>query len=476
MCTMLIGRKEERRILEEALKAEDAQFIAIYRRRRVGKTYLISETYGNRFTFRHSGLASGNLKEQLFGFADSLESAGLTDFKYPSNWLEAFQLLKRLIQGSYEKKKIIFLDELSWMDTPKSDFMIALESFWNGWASARNDIVLIVCASATSWMIHKVIHNKGGLYNRLTSQIALEPFTLCECEQFVQSRNLVLTRHQILQFYMIVGGVPYYWTFLRKGMSLSQNIDAMFFADNAPLKDEFKYLYAPVFKNPTTHLAIIRCLSKKKIGMTREEIIQASGLKNSGTLTQKLEELVACGFIRQYNCFGYQKKEMIYQLVDCFTLFYYQFMEQHPSDGYFWSNQTDTGVINTWHGLAFERVCLLHVKQMKQKLGISGVLTQVNAWHCQKDEDKGIFGSQIDLLIVRKDGVINLCEMKYSQMEYTVTKKDDDSMRRKMNDFREVTKTKYAIYPTLVTTFGVVENAYAYNLQSVITMDDLFAF
>lgn len=472
---MLVGRRKETVLLNAALQDDQSHFIAVYGRRRVGKTFLIRETFGYRFTFQHAGLSEGGMKEQLFAFTSSLKDAGYVGNYKLKNWLEAFEALKELIRQSSDKRKVIFLDELSWMDTPKSDLMMALENFWNGFASARKDIVLIVCASATSWMLSRVIHNKGGLYNRLTEQVHLQTFSLKECEEYVEAAGLVLNRNQILQYYMIFGGVPYYWGFLKKGLSLPQNIDSILFAKNAPLKEEFKYLYASVFKHPDICVRIIETLGKKKVGMTREELIAGSGLSNSGDLSAKLEELESCGFIRKYFAFGMKKKNAVYQLMDCFTLFHLKFLKDAPTDEHFWSNQINTPAVNTWMGLAFERVCLEHVDQIKKKLGISGVLTEVNSWYCKADPDKGIFGSQIELLIVRKDQVINLCEMKYSGSEYTVTEKTDRGIRKKISDLVKVTRTKYAIYTTLITTYGLVENAYAQNIQSVITLDDLFA-
>ena len=330
-------------------------------------------------------------------------------------------------------------------------------------------------APLTSWMLSKVVHNKGGLYNRLTEQIHLRTFCLRECEAYVKAAGLALNRNQILQYYMIFGGVPYYWGFLKKGLSLSQNIDSILFEKDAPLRDEFKYLYASVFKKPENYVKIIEALGTKKVGMTREEIITATKIPNSGDLTTKLEELESCGFIRKYNAFGMKKKNAIYQLMDCFTLFYFKFLKSEQTDEHFWTNQINTPAVNTWLGLAFERVCMEHVDQIKFKLGISGVLTEVNSWYCKSDPDNGIFGSQIDMLIARKDQVINLCEMKYSQSEYTITEKVDRSIRNKISDLRVVYGTKYAIYPTLITTYGVVENSYSQELQSVVTMDDLFA-
>ena len=439
---MLVGRQKELEILNKAALDDKSHFIAIYGRRRIGKTYLVREAYNYSFTFSHAGLSNGNTKEQLYAFFSSLKDAGLKIKRQPKNWLEAFDYLKDLIKQSTEKKKIIFLDELSWMDTARSDLMMSLESFWNGFASARKDVVLIVCASATSWILSKVIHNKGGLYNRLTEQIHLEPFELNECLNYVSKNNLCLNKEQILLFYMIFGGVPYYWDFIKKEYSLVQNIDNMLFKKDAPLKDEYQYLYASIFKKPETYLKIIETLANKKIGLTRDEIIKETGIGNTGALSNKLEELEVCGFIRKYNTLG--------------------------------NNQINTPKINTWMGLAFERLCFSHIKQIKKKLGIASVLTEVYSWKINADLDKGLIGSQIDMLIVRKDQVINLCEIKYSNSQYVIDKETDLKIKNKINDFIKASKTKCAIMPTLITTYGLVENSYSSIINYVVSMEDLF--
>ncbi|MCR5790579.1 MAG: ATP-binding protein [Lachnospiraceae bacterium] len=471
---MIIGRNKELKVFENAVKDNKSHFIAVYGRRRVGKTFLIREAFGHRFTFQHAGLSEGDLKEQVFAFETSIADSGGKANEKTANFLQAFEDLKELVRSSGEKKKVIFIDELSWMDTRNGDLLTALEHFWNGWASARNDIVLIVCASATSWMLSKVIHNKGGLYNRLTDEIHLRQFKLAECEEFVRSKKIALNRDQILQYYMVFGGVPYYWEFVEKGFSVPQIIDRMFFEEDAPLRDEYKYLYSSVFKNPDVYLKIINALAKKKAGMTREEIAGIKGISNSGDLTMKLDELQSCGFVRKYNAFGMKKKGALYQLVDFFTLFYYEFLDNEPSDDHYFTNQINTPAINTWKGLAFERVCMEHLNQIKMKLGISGVQTEANSWYCRPDPDKGLFGSQIDLIIVRADRIINLCEMKYSDTEYMMSKQDDDKLKKRINDLVVGTGTKNAIFPTLVTNHGLVDNSYSDRIQAVVTADDLF--
>lgn len=471
---MLVSREKEKQVLLEALNAEESQFVAVYGRRRVGKTYLIHQTYGDLFTFEHSGLANGDRKEQIHAFTASIRRAGLKVKQEPTNWLDAFELLKDLIQESRMKKKVVFIDELSWMDTQKGGLLAALENFWNGWASARNDVVFVVCASATSWMLDKIVHNKGGLYNRLTARIYLKPFRLIECEEYLKSRNINLSRYDILELYMAIGGIPFYWNYIKKGYSVAQNIDAMFFYEDAPMKDEFKYLYASLFKNPQNYIDVVSALGNKKAGLTRNELVQETGLSNSGYLTKIIDELISCGFIRKYTVFGKKTKDALYQLTDFYTIFYFQFLKRKTTDEHFWSLHTDTSVRNTWCGLAFERVCMDHVTEIKTRLGISGVFSEVYSWSCKADKEKKTKGAQIDLVIVRNDRIINLCEMKYSISDYHMKQKDDESLRNKIVALKDASKTRYSVHPVLVTTYGIAEGKYSGIFQGVVVCDDLF--
>lgn len=472
---MLIGREKEAAFLEEAVEREESQLLAVYGRRRVGKTYLIRETLKDRFTFQHAGIYKGTRKEQLNAFYAALRESGLQgDFQEPENWFEAFQLLKQLIQQSSRRKKILFIDELSWMDTPKTDLIRALEHFWNAWASARNDVVLIVCSSATSWILKKVIHNKGGLYNRLTGQIKLNPFTLSQCRDYVAQKRLAFSDTQIMELYMAIGGIPFYWGLLKKGLSVAQNIDSLFFSETAPLKQEYEYLFASIFNKPEDYLKIIRALAMKRKGLSRNEILKATGLTGSGIFSQKLEELESCGFIREYHAFGKKSKDSLYQLMDPFILFYYHFLRSKPEDPFYWSHQINTPAVNTWEGLAFEQLCLLHIDQIRASLGITGILTDIASFSCPADPENGVYGSQIDLVIQRADRTVNLLEMKYSRSPYLITKGTYGDLRKKANDFIRVTKTRSAIHLTLVTPYGLAWNEYAGEIQSQITAEDLF--
>ena len=471
---MIIGRKEEQQILHSAVQSENSEFIAVYGRRRVGKTYLIRETFGYKFTFQHTGLAKGNTREQLFSFAISLRDAGYDDCPIPKSWLEAFSLLSAYLKNSADEKKIVFLDELPWMDTPRSNFISAFEHFWNGWASARKDIILIICGSATSWIINKVINDHGGLHNRVTKQIALQPFTLKECEMFAQSKGLEMSRYQLAECYMVFGGIPYYWSLLEKGLSLAQNIDKIIFAKNGKLSNEFDQLYASLFKSPEQYIDIVTALGKKKAGMTREEIIAATDKYSNGALSKVLDELEYCGFIRKYNGFDKKSKQAIYQLIDNYTLFYFKFIQQNENnDEHFWSASIDSAMHRAWSGLAFERLCMAHTQQIKAALGIAGVLSNVYSWRKEADETSD--GAQIDLLIDRKDQVVNLCEMKYSLSEFVIDAEYEQKLRNKKSAFINATNTRKAVHLTMVTTFGIKANVHSGIVQNEITLEDLFS-
>ena len=329
----MVGRKEEKKYLLSLIDEEEPQFIAVFGRRRIGKTYLVRESFGHKFTFQHTGISNNQIEPgarkiaQLNKFAESLKDAGYKGADKLETWNDAFNALKEVIKESDQEKKIIFIDELSWMDTKDSGLISALESFWNGWVTARaeKDVILIVCASSTYWMIQNIVNAKGGLHNRLTGQIHLKPFTLHECEEYMESKKIIFNRHQILQCYMIMGGVPYYWSLLKKGKSLPQNIDDLFFKEGAPLANEYENLYSALFNKPGQYLKIVEALSTVNKGITRDEISHITGIASSGDLTRKLAELENCGFIRKYVPFGYKQKNCLYQLIDNYTLFYYKF-------------------------------------------------------------------------------------------------------------------------------------------------------
>ena len=471
---MMIGRIDEQRRLREAFESEYSEFVAVYGRRRVGKTYLVRELFNYKFTFQHTGLSRKSTREQLQSFQLSLRRQGYRKAPLPGNWIEAFDMLKDLIDWSKDKRKVVFIDEMPWMDAPRSSFLPALENFWNNYASARKDVVLIACGSATSWIVRKLLKNKQGLHNRVTYRIHLQPFTLNECEQYAKQRRLGMNRKQLMEGYMALGGIPYYWSLLDKSKSIALNIDSLFFSRDGELKGEYNELYASLFNHPEKYIAVIETLGKKRLGLSRDEIIKEGGLESNGKLSEILEDLESCGFIRKYNMIGMKSKGALYQLIDCYTLFYFRFIQNNPiNDEHFWSKSIDTGEYNNWCGLAFERVCLLHSRQIKAKLGITGVVSSEYAWWTAHEDGKA--GAQIDLLIDRSDGVINLCEMKYTKVPYKMESADYASIRNKLIRFKEEARTGKAIHLTLVSAQGVVRNAFSDEIQAQIAGDDLFA-
>ena len=472
----LIGREYEIRKLENAYNSGRPEFIAVYGRRRVGKTFLVRELFKDRFTFYYAGKEKLKKALQLSSFRESLILHGYEDCPPLGNWLEAFSALRKLVSESDQKKKVIFLDEIAWMDNKQSEFLPAFEGFWNEWASGCDDILLIICASATSWIMKKVFHNRGGLYNRLTDKILLSEFTLGECEEFVEKNHLGYSREQILQLYMAIGGVAFYWTKLEKGLSVAQNIEALFFGKRALLKNEFKELYQSLFSCPDGYIKIVTALGTKSMGLTRTQISEETGLSSNMHLGTMLSELVECGLVYEYIPMGKRVNGAVYKLVDSLSLFHFRYL-QNPFQDTDWISLTRTPEYYSWCGLSYERIVLLHLDQVKKKLGISGMSVSAYCWFSnnRKLED-GETGAQIDLLLDRTDGLINIVEVKWSSdgKKYVMTMDDEQSLCNKRNVLVSQTGTKKGIHFTLVTVSGYVVNRYSDMIQSCVTLDDLF--
>lgn len=471
----IIGRKEETTLLQSLLKEDKSAFVALYGRRRVGKTYLIRTVFEGQMTFQVTGIANVDTANQLTNFHSTMVRffPEIEDKPLAKDWFQAFQQFITALETLPETgKKILFFDELPWFDTTNSLFISALEHFWNSWASARTDIVLVVCGSAASWMINELINNTGGLYNRVTHPIQLDPFTLSECEAFFKAKSPGFDRYQLLQLYMVFGGIPFYLDAIDTRKSATQNINALCFTPRGKLRNEFEKLYASLFKKADKHIAIIEALAQKSMGLERDVLLKAAKLPNGGSTTTILRELEESNFIRKYNTFGKSKNNALYQLTDFYSLFYLKFIKNNTLfDDNFWINSIDSTDIRAWSGYAFEQICLAHLPQIKNALGIASVQTQTSAWIGSDGTDK----AQIDLVIDRRDQVINLCEMKFSIKSYTIDKEQADNLRKKIGLFKEVTKTPKALWLTFVTTFGLTQNAHAQSLvHQGLTMNDLF--
>ncbi len=473
----MIGREAEKKILKEALSSRSAELIAIYGRRRVGKTYLIRTVYEKELILELTGLNNAAFSEQLENFNLTLiRTFGLPMTGVnPQTWLQAFHILIQVLETKLgDTKKVFFLDEMPWFDTHKSGFLSAFDHFWNTWASKQNNLVVVICGSAASWMIQNVVRNRGGLHNRITRRIRLMPFNLYESELFLKNQFVHLDRYQLLQLYMVAGGIPHYLKDIRRGESVTQAIDRMCFTNDGLLSNEFKDLYAALFGTSEKHEAVVKALANKPNGLTRNEIIEACQLNSGGTVTKLLNELLESGFISEH--YPYNKsRDSIYWLSDEFSLFYLKFMEGSKASGEgTWQSKTTSSSWKSWSGLAFENIALKHIAQIKKALGISGVYSEQSAWRYVAKEatEKGV---QIDLIIDRQDNCINLCEMKFSLTEFTIDKKYADELNLKRRIFLAKTGTKKTAFITMLTTFGVKENGhYLSTVQNQLIMDVLF--
>jgi len=472
----LTGREIEKSILQEALDSRAPELMAVFGRRRVGKTFLIRQYYAGYLAFEFTGTREAKLSQQLRNFNKALGKATGNDklYRVPDNWSDAFDQLTHFLTSKIRTKKaVVFLDEFPWLNTHKSGFLAAFDHWWNSWGNIQSNLVVVICGSAASWMIKNIVNSRGGLHNRITRKIRLLPFTLQEVAQFLEAFHVNLERYHLLQIYMVMGGIPHYLKEVKKGESATQAIDRICFDKDGLLHDEFKNLYHSLFDDATRHLKVIRALATNKAGLTRNQIMEEGGLSSGGTVTELLEELIESGFVTAWLPYDKKSKDAIYKLADEYTHFYLKFMENSRSHGSgTWEKFSGGQSWRSWSGIAFERVCLRHIQQLKKAIGIAAVYTEESAWRYLPKTGKG---AQIDLLIDRRDFAINICEMKYSEKEFTIDKAYAGELENKRKVFKEITNTKKSLFLTLVTTFGVQPNEYvSRSVQAMVTMDALF--
>ncbi len=467
----VIGRESEIEILKSLLGSDRSELIAIYGRRRIGKTFLIREVYESHIQLAITGLHKGQLYEQLDNFAFEINKNSLkrNQIQIPKDWLTAFRELSGFINRlTTTKKKVIFIDEFPWFATPRSKFLMAFEYFWNTYAALRNDLVIVICGSAASYMVKKLINNRGGLHNRITQKIRLLPFTLYETEVFLKKKKMNYARIDVLQLYMAIGGVPHYLEKVQRGLSVPQNIDAMCFKKDGILVNEFNEIFASLFTSVDKHIAIIKALSTRRKGITRQRILEICKLKSSGEFSGILQELIESGFVAKYLPFEKKSKDSLYRLSDEYSLFYLKYLEEKKDASHgTWLKLYNSKSFTIWSGFSFETVCLKHVQQIKQGLGIQYIYSQNSSW---KNEN-----SQIDLLIDRDDNIINMCEMKFFKSKYALTKKNATDLRNKVAEFRTKSKTKKNVFVSMITTFGIEQNKYSMEMvQNEMDMNILF--
>ncbi len=471
----LIGREFERKELQKCFDSNRSELVIVYGRRRVGKTFLIEEVFGHKYAFTYTGAHGMTTRQQLANFAYALKSQSGKKIKSFRNWIDAFRALQEHLEDvPTPGKKVVFIDEMPWMDSGRSNFVVALENFWNGWAARRRDILLIATGSATSWMRDKLIANKGGLHARITCRLHLMPFTLHETELYLEKTGYPWDRYHLLQAYMLLGGVPFYYSLLSPELSLAQNIDLLFFREGASLREEFEELYSALFSNTAQYINMVHLLSEHKAGLTSKQISQSLGYKG-GKVTTVIKNLERSDIIEPWVQYGNKRRGTVYRLTDFFTLFYYKFVAtNHSKDDKWWSNHLDSRAIAAWMGIAFELVCMKHHRQIKDALGISGMSTETATWHVSANEDEGLPGAQVDLIIDRADRILHLCEMKFSQDKFPISKDYEMHLRERMGLFKMLTKTKKTVVHTFVTTYGVTDGKHKSIVHSEVTMDDLF--
>ena len=477
MESKIVARKKQIESLERRYSSGNSELIVVSGRRRVGKTYLIDHVFEDRFSFKITGAFQESRRRQISNFIGELRRRGMTIKRTPSDWWGAFECLRSYLESLPKgSRRLLFFDELPWLDTQKSGFLSAFEWFWNNYGSSNDDVMLIACGSSSSWLHEKFFKNKGGLYNRHTEKVVLEPFTLREAEEYLSSKGVVWSRYDIAELYMVLGGIPYYLSKIDGSLTLSENVDRLFFAKDAQLNGEFDHLLSSLFQKKEMHLKIIKAIASKRIGLSHTQIVKETGIPSNGSLSKALDDLVDSGFLSPWRHKGDGRSEVLYRLFDPFTAFYFRFLEKHAGrDERFWSNSYALPARNAWAGLSFESLCFAHLPQIKSALGISGILSEAYSWSSKGREGENP-GAQIDLVIDRKDRVVNLIEIKFSSDVFAIDKDYDAALRKKITAFQGQEASRKSIQLTFVTTFGLEMNKYRNTAARSLKLDDLFAF
>jgi uncharacterized protein len=472
--TTIVARKNEVARLRKLLTSKESELVAVLGRRRVGKTFLVKQVYAKEMLFKITGLEDAPKKEQLENFAIALsEAKGQKDIMAaPKTWVAAFQKLKEFIEENRtNEKKVIFFDELPWLASIRSGFIQAFDNFWNSWAVDKN-LIVVICGSAATWMITNIIDSNGGLHNRVTKKIHLDPFTLTEVEKYFKSKAINLPRYEIASLYMALGGIPYYIKEVEKGDTAATAIDRICFGKKAHLYGEFNKLYKALFKNYEDHIAVVKALAKKHKGLSRNELLGITKLASGGGFSLILRELEESSFITSYKPFGKKERDTLYRLTDEYSLFYLDFIEKNSTNEGIWLKQYTSTSVKTWNGYVFESLCMKHIAPIKKMLGISGIYTEESSFFHSGNSIAD--GFQIDLLIDRNDNAINLCEMKFYNTEYVFTADNAKKLRQKKANFIALTNTKKQVITTLITTYGLTLNAHSSIVDNCLKLDALF--
>jgi hypothetical protein len=483
----LIGRQAERETLSRAAAVDRAALVAIYGRRRVGKTHLVRTHLAPLagVYFEIIGQHAAPRATQLANFKEQLES---TFFRYRlpelTSWREALSLLGDAVErAAHERPRepiVVFFDELPWMATHRSGLVPAIDYLWNARLSKLPNLVWVLCGSAASFMLDRLINAKGGLHNRITHRLRLDPFQLSDTRDFLASRGLRRGTAQTLELYMALGGVPYYLLQVPRGASAAQAIGQICFERSGQLSDEFARLFSSLFDDSGEHEKLIRAVAKRRAGVLRDELISLAGLKSGGRVSRRLDELEAAGFLARFVPYGKTKRDTSYRLIDEYCLFYLSWIEPAPTSSFstsgvkYWQAKAGSPGFRAWAGYAFEGICLKHSAEIQAALGIDTMANVVGTWRYAPASGTSDRGAQIDLLFDRPDGVINLCELKYAADEFVLTKAYAKELVEKVEIFKRRSKAKKDVLVTLVTTHGLKPGLWNDEvIDSVVTVDEM---
>lgn len=469
-----MAREEQIKLMTETLAKQRSSFVAVTGRRRVGKTFLIHGIYQKNMCLVVTGIQNATAQVQIKNFAQKIsEYSGKAPDQKLRDWQEVFLFLKQYLKSlPKNKKQVIFLDELPWMSTNKSGFIQLLAHLWNDYLSHEKHFILVICGSATSWITQKIINDKGGFHNRITELIQLQPFTLAETKSFLREKKILLSDIAIVQLYMAMGGIPYYIENIKRGESPAAAIERMCFSASGLLKNEYENLYSALFDQPEHYEAIVATLAEAKSGLSREEILKKSKVEGGGPYTRVMNDLIVSGFVIEEKPFGKLKRGSIYKLVDEYSVFYHKFIKRNkkPQKG-IWQVLSASQQYKIWTGYAFETLCYKHVEEIKKSLGIASVYTESSSF--RQAAKSGRPGFQIDLLLDRKDQVINLCECKFFDAPFEINKTYSVQLQARKALFKQVTGTKKSVFTTLITNQKHTSNSHFIDsIDAVVSITD----
>lgn len=481
----IIGRTEEIQILDRFLTSNKPEFLAIYGRRRIGKTYLIRSYFENKdiIFFNTTGSKDAPLQEQVGNFTKQIGNIFYNgaELKAGKNWNETFDKLTTAIESIKDKKIILFFDETPWMATKNSRLLPTLGYYWNQHWSKNSKIKLIICGSSASWIKAKIVDNKGGLHNRITEKIPLAPFNLNASKAYLNSLGIKLNNEHVLPIYMVTGGVPYYLEKIEKNFSASQNIEKLSFRKNSFLLGEFDNLFASLFEDHEINVELLRMISDNRSGVGQEELLKKIGKALHGESgLKKLKELQDADFIMGFKPHFHSKKGVYYKVIDEYTVFYFDWiepirktlLERSLTKGY-WDKKYNSPAWESWAGYAFEAICHKHIPQISKALNLSPTAIPAT-WRYVPLKGSKEEGSQIDLLFDRDDDAITICEIKYTDEPFVINKAYAAKLQKKIDVFRKVTRTKKQIFLAFVSANGLKQNIYSEIVGGLVTLDNLF--